>query len=263
METNPLTILQLQLPLSDTSLEKAYRDSRLRVERLTARGPLRYYRRDLLADVRKAYRQLKGETRDTGIGPRDAAEKAAPRRVVSRCAAEGGRMTPRPTRAPLPSDGLPAADLSGLQPMPLRHRQIPTWKTAGRRTTADETPAVEASSGSEQRARQRRAQIEDEFCREVIYRLEGDLIRYSSRLELLHIAADRAIAPFRANLLIAQIVEAVRQQKRIIGTASTPPSGIAPGRPDRRRHPWARRLAAVTALLVLLADLLLLRWLMK
>ena len=54
---------------------------------------------------------------------------------------------------------------------------------------------------------------EDEFCREVIYRLEGDLIRFDSRQELLQLASQWKIPLFKANLLIAQIVEAVRQNK--------------------------------------------------
>lgn len=58
-----------------------------------------------------------------------------------------------------------------------------------------------------------RAEVEDRFCLSVIYRLEGDFIRYSARQELLGLARQMQIHPFRANLLMAQIVEAVRRHR--------------------------------------------------
>ncbi|MBI9015802.1 MAG: hypothetical protein JEZ07_00940 [Phycisphaerae bacterium] len=62
----------------------------------------------------------------------------------------------------------------------------------------------------------RKAKAEDAFCRDVIHRLEGDLIRFDSRRQLLQIADQLEIGTFRANFLMAQIVEAVRTNKLYI-----------------------------------------------
>lgn len=59
-------------------------------------------------------------------------------------------------------------------------------------------------------AKQQCAIREDDFCREVLYRIEGTLIRYAERKALLEIALENEISLFKANLLICQICESLR-----------------------------------------------------
>ena len=101
------------------------------------------------------------------------------------------------------------------------------------------------------------AEIEDDFCREALYRLEGDLLRYSSRQELLGLAAGWGIGAFRANFLMAQIVESVRQHGLYRPSAAErrARSAAAGG---RRRGGAILLLAAVLAAV---ADVLVIRWL--
>ncbi len=98
------------------------------------------------------------------------------------------------------------------------------------------------------------AQIEDDFCREVIYRLEGDLIRFDSRRELLQLAHDEGIALFRANMLIAQIVESVRTH----GAFGSPLQKAAPGSRRKIRLRTALYIAVAAAAVI---DILLIFWL--
>ena len=99
----------------------------------------------------------------------------------------------------------------------------------------------------------KKAQIEDDFCREVIYRLEGDLIRFDSRLELLQLAREKDIPVFRANMLIAQIVQSVRTH----GSFASETRAAATRLHHRSR--WRAALYTVGAAAVI--DLLLIRWL--
>ncbi|MBN2210679.1 MAG: hypothetical protein JW709_04710 [Sedimentisphaerales bacterium] len=121
--------------------------------------------------------------------------------------------------------------------------------------TTNATPSIRARYARKYHSPPRtKAQIEDDFCREVIYRLEGDLIRFDSRRELLQLAHDEGIAVFRANMLIAQIVESVRTH----GAFDSPIKDVA-FRPRRKFHLRTALYIAVAAALMI--DLLLVGWL--
>ncbi|MCK4629705.1 MAG: hypothetical protein KAT56_11930, partial [Sedimentisphaerales bacterium] len=195
MSNDYLTILQLTHPVTPARLDMAYQRSQLRFLRLTRRGPLRFYRNDLLTAVQRAYKALKHPSNPTG--------------------AEGS--------SPMPAPCLSARPLSLLARRVAGQKQIsdrPPVKSAIKRNflLSDKTTAgrLEPHPQQPQRTaaeRKKQAQVEDLFCREVIYRLEGDLIRFDSRRDLLRLADNWNIPLFQANLLIAQIVESVRQNK--------------------------------------------------
>ena len=108
----------------------------------------------------------------------------------------------------------------------------------------------------------RPAEVEDAFCREVIFRLEGDLLRYTSRQELLELAGEWGIGKFRANLLMSQIVEAVRQHRLDEPTAKErrlvePGAGVGKGRLG------TRAAVAVGAVLALVVDAAVIWWLCR
>ncbi len=147
-----------------------------RYERLCSAGPLKYYRVDLLAAAERAYSMLKRSKVIRAEREHDSGS------VVSRRAAVLRQEEARRVNG---SYGENMSVVSG--------RKIGNIRTLGQNT--------------EQRQRER----EDEFCRQVIYRLEGDLIRYDSRQELLRMAGELEINQFRSSLLIAQIVESVRR----------------------------------------------------
>jgi hypothetical protein len=90
-----------------------------------------------------------------------------------------------------------------------------------------------------------------------LYRLEGDLIRFDSRRELLQIARQWQIDTFRANMLMAQIVEAVRQHKLYEPRAAEKP---APQKTTKSRKGLIIG-AAITLAIIL--DVLLIRLLGK
>ncbi len=201
-----LVVLQAGEPLTEDRLERAYQVSRARYERLTAgRGRLRYYRKSLLEDVERAYVELKktlGDGEGCGMRGLVSGEAGAVQRksVVARRAEQLGKGKSE------------RVSLSKERKIGLQGRSIRYWQER-----ANQESRVQGFAGSEQKARQLsepdKTAVEDAYCREVICRLEGDLIRYDSRLELLWIARQGEIHPFRANMLMAQIVEAVRQEK--------------------------------------------------
>ncbi|MBN2374874.1 MAG: hypothetical protein JXD22_00635 [Sedimentisphaerales bacterium] len=209
-----LVILQAGEPLTAERLERAYQVSRARYERLTAeRSGLRYYRKSLLEDVERAYVELKKTLADgEGFGRRrfvsgeagTAGRKSVVARRVEQLGRTGGGMSGR-------------ISLAKERKINLQGRSIGYWQ--GR---ANQESRAQGFAGTGQEARQLsepdKTAIEDAFCREVICRLEGDLIRYDSRLELLWIARQGEIHPFRANMLMAQIVEAVRQKKLYVAS---------------------------------------------
>jgi len=200
------TILQLSGAVDAYRLERAYQSSKARYRRLTSEGPLRYYRADLLSDTEKAYRSLRRQISDResreGVAGVEESGVAVPKAlsVVARRAARLG--VAGPLKGPTASS-LRRGCILPAEPKTLRARTVAGY--------AKETAA--SGGGGEVRDRLARAAVEDRYCREVIYRLEGDLIRYESRRELLGLAQELGMEAFRANLLIAQIVEAVRQHK--------------------------------------------------
>lgn len=178
MSNDYLTILQLREGNDIDALEKAYRSSRARYRRLTSRGPLRTYRSHLLRATENAYYHLKHPTPPIRQRP----ESLLSRQVSHQRQMEADRR-PSINRSTGPYHFNSANNLHPFTPA--------------------DTPMTA----------QQKNQIEDDFCKEVIYRLEGDLIRYSARQELLQIAHTKGISPFQANLLMAQIVQAVRQHR--------------------------------------------------
>jgi len=188
MSNDYLTILQLTHPVTPDRLDMAYQRSQLRFLRLTRRGPLRFYRNDLLTAVQRAYKALK-----PSFDPTDATNRlpAKPLSLLARRVAGQRQISDRPPVKLSVKNGLLPSDKT----------------TAGRFGFPPKQPELTSTD------RKKQDQTEDQFCREVIYRLEGDLIRFDSRRELLHLADNWSIPLFQANLLIAQIVESVRQNK--------------------------------------------------
>ena len=259
------TILQLSGPVDAHRLERAYQTSKARYRRLTARGPLRYYRQDLLDDTEKAYRSLRRqlterETRDhTQRGADSPGFFSRVLSVVARRAAEQG--LDRPAKAPTASSVRKGCILPA-QPKTLRARTVAHY---AQETQADKAVGVDTAPD-----RRARAAREDDYCRQVIYRLEGDLIRYDSRRELLALASEAGIELFRANMLIAQIVEAVRQHKLYADKGSRGRSvrrldaGQDSCPPPRRRRGLRTAIVVGTVItLALLVDAVLLHWLGK
>lgn len=147
MSSDYLTILQLSEPVTLFRLESAFHASCLRYQRLTAAGPLQFYRQSLLADADRAYQALRRSA------------------------------VPGPSR-----------------PLSLLARRVQQMQP---------TAITPLSS----------AQIEENFCREVLYRLEGDLIRFDNRRELLALAHHWNLPVYEANMLMAQIVQSIRQYR--------------------------------------------------
>ncbi len=175
----PRRVLQLEGRATADSIERAYAASRTRYLRLTARDPLHYYRRRLLNDAEAAYRRLR-----TPSAPIVPARKS----ILQQQAA---KKTSLDFRTPLRS-AVTEKNLIASRPLTVTARTL-----LGQREL--------------KRSKREEALIEDDFCREVFYRLEGDLLRYTSRRELLGLAQQFGLHPFRANFLMAQIVECVRQ----------------------------------------------------
>ena len=257
MKNRDLVILQLRRPVAGKPLERAYRCSRARYERLTARGPLRYYRRDLLTEANRAYRALQHPNQALLTqGGLDRAGVPKSQSVVAKNAARQRMLDA--LKAPVRSEVKlnPKPILTG-KPLSLKARQVSQWQEKqtcqSNRITEEDLAQADAKL-----AARRQALIEDDFCREVIYRLEGDLLRYDSRRELLQIARDRKIHLFRANMLMAQIVEAVRQHKLY----EPAPAEIMLKQPARKQRSVIKRLVLTMAVvLAVIADVMLILWL--
>jgi len=239
MSSDYLTILQLTEPINPQRIEQAYRSSRARYMRLTARGPLRFYRSDLLAAVERAYRNLKDPT--TKIS-------AQPLSLLARQVAGQSQIAKNhlynSTKPPVKSA--------------VKENSILPERIASITTRPNQKPSVPHTD--DQRTK---AQIEDNFCREVIYRLEGDLIRYDSRRELLRLAAEWHIHLFQANMLIAQIVETVRQNK-LYNPPPAPEDNLLDTIACRTTPPIRPRsltIAAIITSLIFIADILLIYYL--
>jgi hypothetical protein len=257
MENRNLVILQLRRPVAGEPLERAYRASCARYERLTARGPLRYYRQDLLSEAKRAYRTLRHPYQDLirswGL---PAPEKTKPQSVVARNAARQKVLDSlkTPVRSEVKIDPKPI--LTG-KPLSLKARRVSEWQEK-QRWDSNRITEQDLSCADAKLSERRKALIEDDFCREVIYRLEGDLLRYDSRRELLQIAKDHNIHLFRANMLIAQIVEAVRQHKLY----NPVPAETREKQTGRKSRSWLRRFVLIAAIVsAVVADVLLIRWL--
>lgn len=199
MSSDYWAILQLRGPVEPDRLTQAYNRSRERFLRLTARGPLRFFRSELLADARRAYQSLRS----------------------------------------------PSVRLSS-RPMSLLSRRVRSVGELRRR-----------GDSSDEKEVTQKALREDAFCREVIYRLEGELIRFDSRRELLQIATEWNIGLFQANMLIAQIAEAVRQHKLYEGSV-----GATAGQ-ERVKSRWygVGYILLAGAALAVIIDLLVIGWL--
>lgn len=237
MSNDYLTILQLTHPVTPDRLDMAYQRSRLRFLRLTRRGPLRFYRNDLLTAAQRSYKALKPSS--------DTRPSARPLSMLARRVADQGQISDRPPVKLSVKNGL-----------------LPSGKTtAGRFGLSLKQPELTSTD------RKKQAQVEDRFCHEVIYRLEGDLIRFDSRRELLRLADSWNIPLFQANLLIAQIVESVRQNKLYLPSPAERKTRLAcpaTPAPALTQSPHFKGLiitVAMTALLAAIANALIIYFL--
>lgn len=192
MFSDHFAILQLSRYAGIDELEHAYIQSQRRYQRLTASGPLRFYRVDILEDAKRAYQAIRKQltNRDDDITQTQGARGT--QSILAKQAAT--RYTHHTIKPPIKSSITEEAIIDA-GPMNLRSRTI---------------ARLRAELASPKRAT---PDVEDAFCRQIIYRVEGDLIRYDARRELLNIAQQNNIKLFRANMLIAQIVESIRQHK--------------------------------------------------
>ncbi len=174
MSSNYQNILQITSSTDNATIDMAHKCARERFSRLTARGPLKFFRHDLLTTADKAHRALK-----------HPAPKAAqrPLSLLARRVASWQHKSPdkTPTRSNITSGSI----LTGRP--------------------------LEINAPLLKQAKKQQNLTEDKYCCEILYRIEGDLIRFDSRRELLKIADKWKIPLFRANMLIAQIVQSVRQ----------------------------------------------------
>ena len=251
MTGNYLQVLQLTEPQGEDHLELAYKLSQARYLRLTRRGPLKFYRHDLLQETERAYRELKKslEANEVKINPYRKAD------YIKNPPSVRARQAAMEARAPLVKNRVKSAVKTGTillgAPLKLKSRSLNHLRN---NTLSDSTEPDE----------RRRAMIEDEFCREVIYRLEGDMIRFDSRRELLQIAADKELNMFRANMLMAQIVESVRQNKLYEPTDEE--RQLLKGQKVKVSSPGRRLKVAVAMVIIGLAvviDVLVIRYLSR
>ena len=223
-------ILQLAGPVSPANLEQAVAASRHRYMRLTARGPLRFYRHDLLADTERAYRALCQPPADNHHPKKTWLARQTHKQNLD--------LSKPPVNSPVKTRNflkgyeitLNARTLAGTPTQSSKSKfnvHLPDQRVARNARLANNEPRPSASglrataekiSGKNDRlmppqSDAEKNRMEDDFCREVIYRLEGPLLRYRSRRELLYLAARNHIHPFRANMLMAQITESVRQHQ--------------------------------------------------
>jgi hypothetical protein len=254
MSSNYLTILQLCPTVDRSRLDHAYHLSVMRYERLTSAGPLRFYRKRLLSEVERAYESLK----NTLTGPQTPSQPTSQPTWLARQAA----AHPRPTweKPPIRSDIREGSILAGHQ-VKIRGRDISYLRTNG---TVNPQAAAKSDRLSffqvqqfEKTQGRTQGLIEDDFCLEVIYRLEGDLIRFDSRLELLQFARQWQIHTFRANMLIAQIVEAVRHHKLYQPNSQEIPLRV------KTKGSRKGLILAVAIAIAVVYDLLLIRYLAK
>ena len=240
MSSDYHAVLQLTGPVSAPQLQKAYQNSCQRLRRLTARGPLRFFRKDLLAEAHQAYRTLSKHSAQPDKPCPESRSGRPPQACLS-----PSIVARNAARRPNPADF-----------------KTPVNSPVTRRTTLSagpDAPPVQNPDQSlcpPQRSDRASALIEDQFCRQVIHRLEGDLIRYTSRQQLLKIAHEQRIHPFRANMLIAQITEAVRQHK--LYQPSPPPDTTPwPDTLDPHTPRSAKSLVALTvAAAVMIIEIL-------
>lgn len=221
MSSDYLAILQLAHRVAGAELETARRESIRRYERLTARGVLRYYRPALLRDVEHAYHALQGRHRPAAGPVSLLAERAA---TMSK---------PVDSRPPM-SNTITDGSILPNEVAKLKGRSIAHLR------------------GDSERSDRQEALVEDDFCRGVMHRLEGGLLRYESRRELLELAGQHGIRPFRANMLMAQITEAVRRNKLYAPADQKRKS-------DRGRHTGAWLLLAGALVVAAIIDWLLIR----
>lgn len=165
------SVLQVSRGTAGHTLEGAWQRCRARFMRLTSKGPLKFYRHDLLKEADNAYRVLSAPP-----------ERPLHQSVLTR------NLKPRSTanKPPIKSS-IRTGSILKHHPLPVAGREV-------KNVTA-----------------QAQAKIEDQFCMEVLCRLEGDLLRFTCRRELLQLSLKAGIHGFRANMLIAQIIESVRQ----------------------------------------------------
>jgi hypothetical protein len=243
MSNDYFTILQLTSPVTPDRLDMAYRRSQLRFLRLTRSGPLRFYRNDLLTAVERAYKALKSSFAPEGSPRMSVARLSArPLSLLARRVADQRQISDRPPVKLSVKNGL-----------------LPSDKTTARRFgLSPKQPELTSTD------RKKQDQVEDQFCREVIYRLEGDLIRFDSRRALLRLADSWSIPLFQANLLIAQIVESVRQNKLYLPspaerktrpTRSPIPTQTPTPTPTLAQSPRLKGLIITVALTALLAAI--------
>ena len=249
MSNDYLTILQLTGPVTPARLDMAYQRSRLRFLRLTRRGPLRFYRNDLLTAVERAYKALKHPSDPTGVegsSPMSApCLSARPLSLLARRVAGQSQISDRPPVKSVIKKNFLLSD----------------------KTTAGRFEPPDQQSDLTQADRKKQAQVEDLFCHEVIYRLEGDLIRFDSRRELLRLAGNWNISLFQANLLIAQIVESVRQNKLYLPSPAErktrPTYSATPTPTQSTRLKGLIITVALAALLAVIADTLIIFFLCR
>lgn len=200
---DPYRILQISELSRPDDLESARATAQRRYVRLTSRGPLRFYRRDLLIQCDRAYEQLRPASNRAASASMKSRPTISGTSVLQRQAQKQGLMDLRtPVRSQVKS-----GSLLGHQPLALKSRSV-----AVQRATCSIHPPHPSHPVHPPRSSRQQALIEDDFCREVLYRLEGDLIRYRHRQELLELARFMGLHAFRANFLIAQIVECVRRR---------------------------------------------------
>ena len=212
----PRRILQLEGRVTADAIERAYAASRTRYLCLTARDPLHYYRRRLLNDVETAYRRLRTplvaakRSGDGLVAAKPSGRAEAARAIPARKSILQQQVAKQPSvdfRTPLRS-AITEKNLLASRPLTVTARTV-----AGRRDVASRCTSGSRPCSARSLSKRDQALIEDDFCREVFYRLEGDLLRYSSRRELLALAQQSGVHLFRANFLMAQIVECVRQSR--------------------------------------------------
>lgn len=254
MSTNYCTILQLCPTSNRSRLDHAYHLTVMRYERLTSDGPLRFYRNRLLADAQQAYESLKNSL-NKSQNPSQPAN--SPTWLARQAAAHPQPVWQKP---PIRSEIRKGSILAGHQ-VKIRGRDVSYLKTNGTVNLEADSQSERLSFSSVRQFDKSRGRamdlIEDDFCLEVLYRLEGDLIRFDSRLELLQIAQQWQIPTFRANMLIAQIVEAVRQHKLYKPHFQE----LKLQKKTKRSH--TRLILAVSILIAAICDLLLIRYMAK
>ncbi len=229
MSRNYQNILQISQSESSDRIDLAYRISQERYLRLTSKGPLRYYRHVLLTDADEAYRALSSQSIQDRV---ELTESAC--RLDQQLQ---NHTSPTTLNRPVSILSRRVNALrTGITRKPPVKSSIKKPFTVGRFVELEDKKAVssrwsETISQKPQRIKSVRLtyadmketwgdpalvekyskkELEDLFCKEVIFRLEGDMVRYSSRQELLAMATAWQIPLFQANLLIAQIVESVR-----------------------------------------------------